>query len=70
MADIPSKVKALIDSVRNKLTVSPKTPSGRMLDQRGRGYQLYVKEQEMNGEPAVSHEEWMKTQDPELGSPL
>jgi hypothetical protein len=64
MADIPGKVKALIDSVRTKLTTSTKTPSGRPLDQRGRGYQLYTKEAELNGETPLSHEEWMKTQDP------
>lgn len=64
MPDIPSKVKSLIDSVRSKLT---NTPSGRALDKRGRGYQLYVKEQEAMGESAVPYEQWSKTQSPDLG---
>lgn len=67
MADIPAKVKALIDSVRSKLTTSPDTPSGRPLDQRRRGYQLYAKEQQTMGEPAVPYEEWMKSQGAAIG---
>ncbi len=34
------------------------------VEMRGRGYQLYVKEQQTMGETPVSYEEWMKTQNP------
>ncbi len=64
MADIQGKVKALIDSVRGKLTTTDKTPSGRPLDQRRDGYRLYTREQQSMGEPAVTYEEWIKTQSP------
>mgnify|MGYP000910459234 CR=1 FL=1 len=64
MADITGKVKALIESVRGKLTTSDKTPSGRPLDQRRDGYRLYQREQQAMGEPAVPYEDWIKTQSP------
>lgn len=66
MADIQGKVKALIESVRGKLTSSSKTPSGRPLDQRRDGYRLYVREQQQMGEPAQPYEQWITTQNPEL----
>lgn len=34
------------------------------MEMHARGYQLYVKEQQAMGEPAVPYEEWMKTQQP------
>lgn len=64
MADISTKVKALIESVRGKLT--SQTPSGRPLDQRRRGYQLYAKEAGMMGEPVKSYEQWLGEQEPNL----
>lgn len=64
MADLTGKVKALIDSVRGKLTTSDKTPSGRPLDQRRDGYRLYAREAAAMGEPAKSYEEWISEQAP------
>lgn len=68
MADIPAKVKALIESVRSKLT---STPSGRPLDQRRAGYGLYLKEKRTpgldDGTPVMSYEEWLKQQPAEIG---
>lgn len=64
MADISGKVKALIESVRGKLTTSDKTPSGRPLDKRARGYQLYEREARVMGEPVKSYEEWISEQAP------
>lgn len=64
MADISGKVKALIDSVRGKLTSSTQTPSGRPLDQRRDGYRLYQREQQAMGEPAKSYEQWISEQAP------
>lgn len=64
MADIQGRVKALIESVRGKLSTSDKTPSGRPLDKRLDGYRLYTREQQAMGEPAVSYDEWIKTQSP------
>lgn len=66
MADITGKVKALIDSVRGKLTSSTKTPSGRPLDQRRDGYRLYQREQQAMGEPAEPYESWISKQSPEM----
>lgn len=63
MADIPKKVGALIDSIRGKLT----TPSGRSLDQRRRGYQLYAKERQAEGESPDDYETWLKSQSAEIG---
>lgn len=63
MADLTGKVKALIDSVRGKLTNSDSsTPSGRPLDQRRRGYQLYAKEAQVMGDTPKSYEEWIAEQ--------
>lgn len=67
MPEIPSKVKALIESVRNKLTSSAKTPSGRPLDQQRRGYQLYAKEAQAMGESPKSYEEWMESEASNVG---
>lgn len=64
MPDIPAKVKSLIDSVRSKLT---STPSGRPLDQRKRGYQLYEKEQRAMGEQADDYETWASKQSADIG---
>lgn len=64
MADISSKVKALIDSVRGKLTSD--TPSGRPLDQRRRGYQLYAKEAQVMGEQPMPYEQWLSQQQSDL----
>lgn len=66
MADIQGKVKALIESVRGKLTSSKKTPSGRPLDQRRDGYRLYAREAQQMGEPVQSYEEWISKQSPEF----
>lgn len=66
MADISGKVKALIESVRGKLTTSDKTPSGRPVDQRRRGYQLYAKEAQVMGETPKSYEEWIAEQPAEM----
>lgn len=64
MADLTGKVKALIDSVRGKLTNSSSTPSGRPLDQRRRGYQLEQAEARAQGLPEKSYEEWLSEQQP------
>lgn len=64
MADLQGKVKALIDSVRGKLTTSDKTPSGRPLDQRRDGYRLYAREAQAMGETPQSYEEWIGSQSP------
>lgn len=66
MADITGKVKALIESVRGKLTTTDKTPSGRPVDQRRRGYQLYAKEAQVMGETPKSYEEWIAEQPAEM----
>lgn len=67
MADISSRVKALVEAVRGKLT-SANTPSGRPLDQRRRGYQLYVQEAQQMGDQAVPYEQWLSQQSASLGS--
>jgi hypothetical protein len=68
MADISAKVKALIDSVRGKLTSAmPATPSGRPVDQRLRGYQLYAKEAQVMGEQPMPYEQWISQQSPDIG---
>lgn len=41
---------------------NPVNPKLKPMEMRARGYQLYAKEQQAMGEPAVSYEEWMKTQ--------
>lgn len=64
MADLTGKVKALIDSVRGKLTTSDKTPSGRPLDQRRDGYRLYAREAQAMGETAKPYEQWISEQAP------
>lgn len=65
MADLTGKVKALIDSVRGKLTnTDASTPSGRPLDQRRRGYQLYQAQARIEGSPEKTYEEWMAEQAP------
>lgn len=56
---ITDKVKALIESVRGKLT---STPSGRPLDRRLDGYRLYKREAEAMGEPVQTYEDWFKQQ--------
>lgn len=60
MADISSKVKALIDSVRGKL--SSATPSGRPLDRQMDGYRLYMKEAQAMGEPVQPYQQWLSQQ--------
>lgn len=65
MADgISDKVKALIDSVRGKLT---STPSGRPLDRRLDGYRMYKDEQNAMGDPVEPYESWIKSQPVKLG---
>lgn len=69
--DLPDKIKYLIEALRNKPERPPnatgkgpaKTPSGRPLDQRRRGYQLYAQEAAQMGEPAQSYEEWISSQE-------
>lgn len=56
---ITGKMKALINSVREKISA---TPSGRPLDRRLDGYRLYKREQEAMGDPVQSYEEWFSTQ--------
>jgi hypothetical protein len=65
MTDLTGKDKALIDSVRGKLTNSTAgTPSGRPLDQRRRGYQLSQAEARAQGLPEQTYEDWIKEQAP------
>lgn len=62
---ITGKMKALINSVREKIsgvTTSAATPSGRPLDRRLDGYRLYKQEQQALGEPTQSYDEWFSTQ--------
>lgn len=62
MADgMLDKVKALIESVRSKVS---STPSGRPLDRRMDGYRLYQREQQAMGDPVQGYDEWIKTQSP------
>lgn len=67
MSEVPSKVRALIESVRSKLTSSSKTPSGRPADQQRRGYQLYAKEAQVMGETPKSYDEWIQSEASNVG---
>lgn len=69
--DLPDKIKYLIEALRNKPERPPSavgkgpasTPSGRPLDQRRRGYQLYAQEAQVNGDDPMSYEEWISSQE-------
>lgn len=70
--DLSEKMRALIDALRSKPERPPNaggpkegsyTPSGRPLDQRRRGYQLYAQEAAQMGEAPMSYEEWIRSQE-------
>lgn len=69
--DLPDKIRYLVEALRNKPQRPPNavgkgpssTPSGRPLDQRRRGYQLYAQEAQQNDEPVRSYEEWISGQE-------
>jgi hypothetical protein len=61
MPETDKATKYLTEALRtgkNPVNKNLKDP----LNLRMRGYQLYTKEQQTLGEPSVSYEEWMKTQ--------
>ena len=69
--DIADKMRVLIEALRNKPERPPNaigkgpptTPSGRPLDQRRRGYQLYAQEANQMGDTPMSYEEWISSQE-------
>lgn len=58
--EIPESIKAVIDTLRGK---NPKNPKLKPIEQRRRGYQLYAKEAQVNGEDPLSYEEWIVSQE-------
>jgi hypothetical protein len=64
MADIADKMRYLINALRGRgNSAEGDQNSRRLLDQRRRGYQLYVQESKVMGEPILSYEEWIRTQE-------
>jgi len=71
--EIADKMRVLIEALRSSPQRPPNaksrgpagvsTPSGRPLDQRRRGYQLYAQEAQTNGEDPMSYEEWISSQE-------
>lgn len=71
--DLTDKMKLLLEALRGKPDRPPNaaergpagsyTPSGRPLDQRRRGYQLYAQEAGQMGDTPVSYEEWIRQQE-------
>jgi hypothetical protein len=62
---LPEKLQYVIDALRsgNMTAGKPDSSGKKPLDKRLRGYQLYVKEAEMEGQPVQSYEEWIKSQE-------
>lgn len=63
--DMPEGIKAIIDALRGgeEAKEHEKFPGQKPLEQRRRGYQLYVQEAQVNGEDPLSYEEWIKSQE-------
>lgn len=55
-------IQAIIKALRNP-KANPDNPKLKPIEQRRRGYQLYAKEAQTMGEPVLSYEEWIKSQE-------
>jgi hypothetical protein len=59
--DMTGGIKYLLEGLRSGK--NPDNAKLKPIEQRRRGYQLYVKEQKQMGEPAISYEEWLASQE-------